>query len=172
MDTILMIVLFALFAVLSDKIGQKPKVPRRPREEGSQRPPPAPAPWPRKAPAQKQTGRLGFEIPELRNDPAASRETAKTAPDTAWQQEQEARAREADRQRELAYERQRAEEEARIRAAELAAYEQQAKIKLPARNPVRRALQIPALTRANAQQAVILAEILGRPKAYRNRPRR
>ena len=55
MDTILMIVLFALFAVLSDKIGQKPKVPRRPREEGSQLPPPAPAPWPRKAPAPKQT---------------------------------------------------------------------------------------------------------------------
>ena len=83
MDTILMIVLFALFAVLSDKIGQKPKVPRRPREEGSQLPPPAPAPWPRKAPAPKQTGRLGFEIPELRNDPSAPRETETAAPDTA-----------------------------------------------------------------------------------------
>ena len=162
MDTILMIVLFALFAVLSDKIGQKPKVPRRPREEGSQLPPPAPAPWPRKAPAPKQTGRLGFEIPDLRNDPS----------DTVWQQEQEARAREADRQRALAYERQRAEEEARIRAAELAAYEQQAKVKLPSPDPARRRLRIPALTPAKAQQAVILAEILGRPKAYRNRPQR
>lgn len=172
MDTILMIVLFALFAVLSDKIGQKPKVPRRPREEGSQLPPPAPTPWPRKAPAPKQTGRLGFEIPELRNDPSAPRETETAASDTVWQQEQEARAREADRQRALAYERQRAEEEARIRAAELAAYEQQAKVKLPSPDPARRRLRIPALTPAKAQQAVILAEILGRPKAYRNRPQR
>lgn len=147
MESILMIIAFVLFAVLSDKKGSKKKVPV-PRQE---------------MPSPKNGGNLGFKIPELRNAPAADKRNSEwiLQQEQAYRQEQEAKKREAE------HKRQRMLEEEQIRAAEQAAYKIQAKL---ASTPVRRPrLRIPALTPESAQQAVVLAEILGRPKAYRRR---
>ncbi|MDD6135174.1 MAG: hypothetical protein PUB49_10910 [Selenomonadaceae bacterium] len=145
MESVLMIIVFVLFAVLSDKKGSKKNVPV-PRQEN---------------PAAKNGGKLGFNIPELRNAP----DTAKRDADWILQQEQAYRQEQAAKRREEEYHKQRVREEEQIRAAEQAAYEVQAKLaKVSRRQPQ---VRIPILTPKSAQQAVVLAEILGRPKAYR-----
>ncbi|SDG34541.1 hypothetical protein SAMN05216584_10496 [Selenomonas sp. WCT3] len=147
MESILMIIVFVLFAVLSDKSGSKKKAPV-PRPENS---------------AAKTSGNLGFKIPELRNAPDSSKRDAEwiRLQEQAYRKEQEAKRREAE------YKKQRLQQEADIRAAEEAAYEVQAKlVSVSKRKPK---LQIPVLTPETAQQAVVFAEILGRPKAYRRR---
>ncbi|SFT80940.1 hypothetical protein SAMN02910356_02210 [Selenomonas sp. GACV-9] len=166
METILMIVFFALFAVLSDKMGKKPKVPRRP-QPGSK--PPVPWPQEKAEKASQQAGKLGFKIPELRNAPSAGTQGSSYDAEAARRQAEEYRERLAAEQRELAHARERAVQEAAIRAAEQAEYERQAKVRPPVRNALKVGRQLPVLTPANAQQAVVLAEILGKPKAYRNR---
>lgn len=147
MESALMILVFVLFAVLSDKKGSKKKVPA-PRQDN---------------PRANTSENLGFKIPELRNAPDSAKRDAEwiIQQQQAYRQEQEAKRREAE------YQKQRLRAEEQIRAAEQAAYEIQAKLaSAPQRQP---RLRIPALTPESARQAVVLAEILGRPKAYRRR---
>ena len=148
MESVLMIAIFVLFAILSDKKGGKKKTP---------------LPLPRQSmPSQKKENGLGFKIPELRNAPGK----VYREPGTILQQQMRDYQQElAAKQREEAYKQQRLQEEQQIRAAEQAAYEVQAKLpELPAARPKR---NIPVLTPESARQAVVLAEILGKPKAYR-----
>lgn len=148
MESVLMIVIFVLFAVLTDKKGEKKKTP---------------LPLPRQSmPPQKKGEGLGFQIPELRNAPG----TVYREPGTILSQQMQDYQQElAARKHEEEYKQQRLLEEQQIRAAEQAAYEEQAKLsEMPAPRP---GWNIPVLTPESARQAVVLAEILGNPKAYR-----
>lgn len=140
MDAILIIVLFVLFTVVTDRLDKK-KRPSRPREKsGKELPRQLPAQWPRRPVPTNQDEPLPFEIPELRNAPSPA--------DEVYREE------EAVRQQEKKL---------------LAEQYRQIHVVKPQPQPVRaeNAWRIPALTPQSAQQAVVLAEILGRPKAYR-----
>ena len=70
-----------------------------------------------------------------------------------------------DKARAAAYEAKRQEEEAAIRAEEEAIYEKQAGLKKSASN----VNILPCFTKEQVQQSIVMAEILGKPKAYRHR---
>ncbi|MCH3959274.1 MAG: hypothetical protein LKE51_07550 [Selenomonas sp.] len=134
MDSILVIILFAILAILSDKLGGKKKVPPRPRRRDIdiQLPPPVPQPWPgqhRDAPAPGPRLQL---LPKQRlyqwcPSPGQWLHTQVVSPAPAVPLAQPA----------------------------------------PQPRPI-----LPPLTLGAAQQAVVMAEILGRPRAYRNFQRR
>lgn len=170
-SSIWVIVLFAIMAILSDKLGKKKppqKMPRPfpPRDEGSKLPPPMPSPWG----TAKKEGNLPFEIPDIKGAPLPKGATDEGGvyrePGTKMQDMLEAYREEmADKARAAAYEAKRQKEEAAIRAEEEAAYEKQAGLKKsrPSENI------LPRFTKEQVQQSIVMAEILGKPKAYRHR---
>lgn len=182
-SSLLAILLFALMAILSDKLGGKkkpqgrkppfpfPDIPRPDRQEQEQLPPPMPQPWEAK-PAEEETKpkkTLPFEIPELKGAPLPKGKTdggVYREPGTKMQDMlEEYREEMADKARQAAYEAERRTEEAAIRAKEEAVYEQQAKI--PGLQAKKRKPILPKLTPENIQQSIVMAELLGKPKAYR-----
>ena len=69
-SSVLAIILFAIMAILSDKLGKKKppqKMPRPfpPRDEGSKLPPPMPSPWG----TAKKEGNFPFKIPDIKGAP-------------------------------------------------------------------------------------------------------
>lgn len=170
-SSVLAIILFAVMAILSDKLGKKKppqKMPRPfpPRDEGSKLPPPMPSPWG----TAKKEGNLPFEIPDIKGAPLPKGATDEGGvycePGTKMQDMLEAYREEmADKARAAAYEAKRQKEEAAIRAEEEAAYEKQAGLKKsrPSENI------LPRFTKEQVQQSIVMAEILGKPKAYRHR---
>ncbi len=135
MEPILIIILFALLAVLSDKLGGKKKIPARPRRDiDSQLPPSVPQPWPgqrRDAPAPAH----GPQPVVMGRSPAPA-----MAP--------------ADHQLQST-----AEPGLAGRAS-------------PAQSIQPPRPMLPPLTAGTVQQAVVMAEILGRPKSWRQFQRR
>lgn len=195
-SSLLAILLFALMAILSDKLGGKkkpqgrkppfpfPDIPQPRKTETQERgtqaadqlPPPMPQPWetrPAAEPEDKAAGSqkkiLPFEIPELKGAPLPKGETDEGVyrePGTKMQDMlEEYREEMADKARQAAYEAERRTEEAAIRAKEEAVYEQQAKI--PGLQAKKRKPILPKLTPENIQQSIVMAELLGKPKAYR-----
>lgn len=195
-SSLLAILLFALMAILSDKLGGKkkpqsrkppfpfPDIPQSRKTETQERgtqaadqlPPPMPQPWetrPAAEPEDKAAGSqkktLPFEIPELKGAPLPKGETDEGVyrePGTKMQDMlEEYREEMADKARQAAYEAERRTEEAAIRAKEEAVYEQQAKI--PGLQAKKRKPILPKLTPENIQQSIVMAELLGKPKAYR-----
>ena len=170
-SSIWVIVLFAIMAILSDKLGKKKPSkkmpPFPPRDVDRTLPPPMPAPWG----TEKKGKELPFEIPDLKGAPLppgrADEGGVYREPGTKVQDMLEAYREEmADKARAAAYEAQRRAEEAAIRAEEEAVYAQQAG--LAKKKTARRAVILPQFTPDQVQQAVVMAEILGRPKAYRH----
>ena len=194
-SSILAIILFAVMAILTDKLGGKKKPPaKRPpfpfpdipqprrnpphtvdtEDGGGTLPPPMPQPWGTKGqqePEREQEKRnsLPFEIPELKGAPLPKGETdagVYREPGTKMQDMlEEYREEMADKARQAAYEAERRTEEAAIRAKEEAVYEQQAKI--PGLQTKKRSPILPKFTPGNIQQSIVMAELLGKPKAYR-----
>ena len=169
-SSIWVIILFAIMAILSDKLGKKP--PKRmppfpPRDVDRTLPPPMPEPWGK---AERGEKNVPFEILISRGPAAAGydgRGGIYREPGTKMQDMLEAYREEmADKARAAAYEAQRRAEETAIRAEEEAAYAQQAG--LAKKKNARRAAVLPRFTPDRVQQAVVMAEILGRPKAYRH----
>ena len=173
--------------------------PGRPRESEPTLPPPMPRPWEesKREDGQEKTSPLGFKIPPLRGAPQTDRTVATSpAPGTeplpqpaasgrvltnrdaqadadgvirepgvlASELQERLRERAADLARQTAYETQRRLEETATRAREAAAYAKDAK--LPAAQPPTPRLR---LTPQTAREAIVLAEILGRPKAHRHK---
>lgn len=171
-SSIWVIVLFAIMAILSDKLGKK-KPPKRmppfpPRDVDRTLPPPMPEPWGK---AERGEKNVPFEIPDIKGAPLPQGMTDEGGiyrePGTKMQDLLEAYREEmADKARAAAYEAQRRAEEAAIRAEEEAVYAQQAG--LAKKKTARRAAILPQFTPDQVQQAVVMAEILGRPKAYRH----
>ena len=162
-SSIWVIILFAIMAILSDKLGKKP--PKRmppfpPRDVDRTLPPPMPEPWGK---AERGEKNVPFEIPDIKGAPLPQGMTDEGGiyrePGTKMQEM-------ADKARAAAYEAQRRAEETAIRAEEEAAYAQQAG--LAKKKNARRAAVLPRFTPDQVQQAVVMAEILGRPKAYRH----
>lgn len=151
MDSVLMIVLFIIVAVLSDKMGTKKKVPRK------------------KIPVHT---RPEFKIPDIKGAPVAAKDNA------SGYLEQMAAAEASEyyqdelltKAKELAYTQQRMAEEAQIRLAEKHDYEIAAKLvagENKTKNNTNTNTDIMVeLNPQTARQAVVLAEVLGRPKAY------
>lgn len=174
-SSLLVIILFALFAIVMDRLGKKgrklPRAPKRP-EPSATLPSPLPRPWPSQRGGQTESakGRLGFKIPEIKGAPPAPghidaggvyRETGAVLKEQHELQQEE----QAARRHHEAYEQAKRLEEARIRAEEQAAYTRDAKIPQGDAGGPRTIL--PVLTPESAQQAVVLAEILGEPRAHR-----
>ncbi|MDY4474983.1 hypothetical protein [Mitsuokella sp.] len=174
-SSILVIVLFALFAIFMDWLGKKgkklPSAERRP-DPSTTLPPPLPRPWPTRqgSPQGETKERLGFKIPEIKGAPPAPghvdtggvyRESGAVLEEQRQRQQEE----QAARQRHEAYEQAKRLEEARIRAEEQASYLRAAK--LPQREASGQQPFLPVLTPESAQQAVVLAELLGSPRAHR-----
>ena len=170
-SSVLAIILFAIMAILSDKLGKKKppkKMPRPfpPRDEGSKLPPPMPAPWG----TEKKEGNIPFEIPDIKGAPLPKGTIDEGGvyrePGTKMQDMLEAYREEmVDKARAAAYEAKRQEEEAAIRAEEEAVYEQQAGLKKSALSEN----ILPRFTKEQVQQSIVMAEILGKPKAYQYR---
>lgn len=145
MDSVLMIVLFIIVAVLSDKMGTKKKVPRK------------------KIPVHT---RPEFKIPDIKGAPVATKDNA------SGYLEQMAAAEASEhyqdelltKAKELAYTQQRMAEEAQIRLAEKHDYGIAAKL-VAGENKTNTDIMV-ELNPQTARQAVVLAEVLGRPKAY------
>jgi hypothetical protein len=171
-SSIWIIVLFAIMAILSDKLGKKKppqKMPRPfpPREEGSKLPPPMPSPWGTEQAKQKE-GHISFEIPDIKGAPlpkGTTDEGVYREPGTKMQDMLETYREEmADRARAAAYEAKRQEEEAAIRAEEEAVYEEQAGLRKSAQSKS----LLPHFTKEQLQHSIVMAELLGKPKAYRH----
>lgn len=130
-SSIWVIILFAIMAILSDKLGKKP--PKRmppfpPRDVDRTLPPPMPEPWGK---AERGEKNVPFEIPDIKGAPLPQGMTDEGGiyrePGTKMQDMLEAYREEmADKARAAAYEAQRRAEETAIRAEEEAAYAQQA----------------------------------------------
>ena len=157
-------------AILSDKLGKKP--PKRmppfpPRDVDRTLPPPMPEPWGK---AERGEKNVPFEIPDIKGAPLPQGMTDEGGiyrePGTKMQDMLEAYREEmADKARAAAYEAKRQEEEAAIRAEEEAVYEQQAGLKKSALSEN----ILPRFTKEQVQQSIVMAEILGKPKAYQHR---
>ena len=170
-SSIWVIVLFAIMAILSDKLGKK-KPPKKmppfpPRDVDRTLPPPMPEPWGK---AERGEKNVPFEIPDIKGAPLPQGMTDEGGiyrePGTKMQDMLEAYREEmADKARAAAYEAKRQEEEAAIRAEEEAVYEQQAGLKKSALSEN----ILPRFTKEQVQQSIVMAEILGKPKAYRHR---
>lgn len=170
-SSVLAIILFAIMAILSDKLGKK-KPPKKmppfpPRDVDRTLPPPMPEPWGK---AERGEKNVPFEIPDIKGAPLPQGMTDEGGiyrePGTKMQDMLEAYREEmADKARTAAYEAKRQEEEAAIRAEEEAIYEKQAGLKKsrPSENI------LPRFTKEQVQQSIVMAEILGKPKAYRHR---
>ena len=170
MDAVLIIVLFILAAALNDRLGGRKDVPPRRKRPDSALPPPVPQPWR----AGRDTGnRLGFPVPVLKHEPPEETGRVYREPGTLLQQQKEV-CREEMREREhrLAYVRQRADAERRIRAEEQAAEQAVSAAAVPRRQCSYNGFSSLLRDSAAARQAIVLSEVLGKPKAYRWRTHR
>lgn len=149
MEYLLIIVIAVVVSLLDDKIRGKKKVPppTLPRE----------IPKPKKKEQRARTGT--FEIPPMRNVPRDS-QTAADAEVFRAQEEMRAKWEEARRAEEQRKRRLRREEELRLAAEQTAAV-------TPARQHI--CAILPQLTPAAMRQAVVAAEVLGKPLALRKR---
>lgn len=174
MDAVLIIVLFILAAALNDCLGGKKKVPPRRKRPDSVLPPPVPQPWRTgRGTGDRPANRLGFPVPVLKHEPPAENGRVYREPGTLLQQQEEA-CREDMREREhrLAYARQRADTERRIRAAEQAAEQAVSAAAVPRSQRPDNGFSSLLRDPASARQAIVLSEVLGKPKAYRWRTHR
>ena len=137
-------------AVLDDRVRGKKKVP----------PPTLPQDIPR--PKRRTERNATFEIPPMRGIPA----DVKITVDAEVLRAQELRAKWEEAQREA-----QREKRARARAERLAA-EQEQRIEMPYMTVPHAAVFLPQLTPDAMQQAIVLSEVLGKPRALRKFPRR
>lgn len=143
MDSVLMIVLFIIVAVLSDKMGTKKKVPRK------------------KMPVHT---RPEFKIPDIKGAPVATKGNGYLEQMAAAEASEHYKDELLTKAKELAYTQQRMAEEAQIRLSEKHDYEIAAKL-VTSENKTNADIMV-ELNPQTARQAVVLAEVLGRPKAY------
>lgn len=141
------ILLFLLVTVIIDRIDSKRNTP------------------PRKNPLPRQPRRTPIEIPELKNEPRSTDKLIYQEHETVNLEEQLQKQAEEARLRELELEKKRREE--RTRQLEIENYERAAKLK-PAKTLLRPRI-LPPLNPVNMRDAVVLSEIIGRPKAYRRK---
>lgn len=150
MEYLIVIAVAVAIAVFDDRVRGKKKVP----------PPTVPQdiPRPRKRAEQNAT----FEIPPMRGLPS----DVQVVTDAEVLRAQELRSKWEEARREA----QRAKR-ARERAERLAAEEAQAAAVVP-QTAVRKQVLLPQLTADTMAQAIVLAEVLGRPRALRRFPQR
>ena len=150
MEYLIVIAVAVAFAIFDDRVRGKKKVP----------PPTVPQDIPRPQ-KRAEKGRV-FDIPPIRGIPADVQVTV----DAEVLREQELRIKWEEAQR---AKRAREREE---RAARLAAEEAQAAAVLPRAAVRETAMMFPQLTPDTMKRAVVLAEVLGKPRALRRFPRR
>lgn len=175
MSFVWLILIFVIIAIVSDKFGgrKRPRGSVRKRLPQMRLPPSMPQPW-------QQDGRgagsspIAFEIPELRGAPPVREkggdvcrevDASIAAESEAHQSEQ----RDALRRRPREVIRRRQREASRRQEATCLMEERAAVSPAVREAEVRTQSLIPTLTPASMQQAVVLAEILGNPKALRRR---
>lgn len=174
MDAVLIIVLFILAAALNDRLGGKKKAPPRRKRPDSDLPPPVPQPWRAgQSAGDRPANRLGFPIPVLKHEPPEETGRVYREPGTLLQQQEEVcREEMQEREHRLAYARQRADTERRIRAAEQAAEQAVSAAAVPRSQRPDNGFSSLLRDPAAARQAIVLSEVLGKPKAYRWRTHR
>ena len=150
MEYLIVIAVAVALAIFDDRVRGKKKVP----------PPTVPQDIPRPQ-KRAEKGRV-FDIPPIRGIPADVQVTV----DAEVLREQELRIKWEEAQR---AKRAREREE---RAARLAAEEAQAAAVLPRATVRETAMMFPQLTPDTMKRAVVLAEVLGKPRALRRFPRR
>ena len=150
MEYLIVIAVAVALAIFDDRVRGKKKVP----------PPTVPQDIPRPQ-KRAEKGRV-FDIPPIRGIPADVQVTV----DAEVLREQELRIKWEEAQR---AKRAREREE---RAARLAAEEAQAAAVLPRATVRETVMMFPQLTPDTMKQAVVLAEVLGKPRALRRFPRR
>ena len=150
MEYLIVIAVAVAFAIFDDRVRGKKKVP----------PPTVPQDIPRPQ-KRAEKGRV-FDTPQIRGIPADVQVTV----DAEVLREQELRIKWEEAQR---AKRAREREE---RAARLAAEEAQAAAVLPRATVRETAMMFPQLTPDTMKRAVVLAEVLGKPRALRRFPRR
>lgn len=146
-----------LLSGLQQQLQQEMQKRREDKREEASLPPPMPAPW------GMNEGVQPFIAQDVTPEQVRAEKQVYREPGTLMQNQLETYREElAARQRKERYERQRRAEEARIRREEEQAYLRQAKIPGAASQtaPIK-------LTPAKMREAVILSEVLGKPKAYR-----
>ena len=155
MEYLVIIGVAIVISLLDDRLRGKKKVP----------PPTVPQETPRPKKRKAQGGT--FEIPPMRGTPS----DVQVAVDAEVLREQELRAKwEEARKEEQRLQRVREREE---RAARLAAEEAQAAAALMPQTAKRMSsVLLPQLTADTMKQAVVLSEVLGKPRALRRFPRR
>ncbi len=150
MEYLVVIAIAIAIAIFDDRVRGRKKVP----------PPTVPQDIPRPKKRAAQQG--SFEIPPLRGAP----EGLQIAIDAEVLRAQELRARWEEQRRE-------AQRAKRIRArAERLAAEQADAAAIQCAVPRTAATLLPQLTPHTMQQAIVLAEVLGKPRALRGFPRR
>lgn len=152
MEYLVIIGVAIVISLLDDRLRGKKKVP----------PPPVPQKTPRPKKRKAQGGT--FEIPPMRGTPS----DVQVAVDAEVLREQELRAKWEEARKEEQRVREREE-----RAARLAAEEAQAAAALMPQTAKRMSsVLLPQLTADTMKQAVVLSEVLGKPRGLRRFPRR
>ena len=154
MEYLIVIAVAVAIAVFDDRVRGKKKVP----------PPTVPQDIPR--PRKRVERNEKFEIPPLRGVPSDVQVTI----DAEVLREQELRTKWEEARKEA--QRAKRAREREERAARLAAEEEQAAAALPRAAVRGTAMMFPQLTPDTMKQAVVLAEVLGKPRALRRFPQR
>ena len=154
MEYLIVIAVAVALAIFDDRVRGKKKVP----------PPTVPQDIPRPQ-KRAEKGRV-FDIPPIRGIPADVQVTV----DAEVLREQELRIKWEEARKEA--QRAKRAHEREERAARLAAEEAQAAVALPRAAVRGTAMMFPQLTPDTMKQAVVLAEVLGKPRALRRFPRR
>ena len=152
MEYLIVIAVGIALAVFDDRVRGRKKVP----------PPTVPQDIPRPRKRTPQTG--SFEIPPMRGIPADIQITV----DPEVLRAQELRARWEEQQREAQRAKRAREREERFAAEQAAA----AAVPHTSGRAYAHAALLPQLTPDTMQQAIVLAEVLGKPRALRRFPRR
>ena len=152
MDVILMIVFFALFSVVTDQLDKKKRRQRPTQKPEKQLPHQMPAPEPQRSVPVNREEPIPFKIPELRNAPLPADDVYRESMEKRQQEEKDRELLEEQRRRQVYVCQHREPEWSADSAGQTM-------------HPGKRLF--PAFTPDTAQQAVIMAEIHGRPKAYR-----
>ena len=153
MEYLIVIAVGIALAVFDDRVRGRKKVP----------PPTVPQDIPRPKKRTRQTG--SFEIPPMRGIPADIQVTV----DPEVLRAQELRARWEEQQREAQRAKRAREREERLAAEQMAA---SATVTHTSGHAHAHAALLPQLTPDAMKQAIVLAEVLGKPRALRRFPRR
>ncbi|WP_315436276.1 hypothetical protein [uncultured Selenomonas sp.] len=153
MEYLIVIAVAITLAVFDDRVRGRKKVP----------PPTVPQDIPRPKKRTAQTG--SFEIPPLRGAPRDVQITV----DAEVLRAQELRARWEEQQREALRAKRAREREERLAAEQMAAA---AAVPHTGGHAHAHAALLPQLTPDTMKQAIVLAEVLGKPRALRRFPRR